>query len=187
MSKPFRLSISNKHNSCRDVRYGNYLTSSGSFKNSSFFISQKYSLCVGYWLYFPEKENGRKCPARYRYLLDFFISPYYLLAIFPRKCTDNWLLCHVYAVALFFSLYGEYVVRFFPFLGGVFSTLFLGRLNFSHQLIREFNQFNQSNNTASCPTKTVSCPKYFWLEPLPNHRGNLQKCTKRQLLIDVTC
>ena len=45
-------------------------------------------------------------------LVGFFISPYYLLAIFRRKCKDSLLLCHVYVVALFFSLDGAYVVRY---------------------------------------------------------------------------
>ena len=50
------------------------------------------------------------------------------------KCTDSLLLCHVFcAVALFLSLYGKYVIRYFSF-RIVFFYLVSGRLDFLHQL-----------------------------------------------------
>ena len=84
-----------------------------------------------------------------------------LLVVFsPRKCTDKLLLCNVfYAVALFFCLYEEYVVRYFLPSRWRFFRLVLGRgWIFLHQLNLELSQFNQSNNTVSRPTKNCLLP-----------------------------
>ena len=75
----------------------------------------------------------------------FFISSYYSLAIFPRKYTDSLLLCHVYAVALFFSLYGMYVVRYFSLMRGVFFTFFwVGCIFYISLILKSISSINQS-------------------------------------------
>ena len=104
------------------------LTSSGSLKKVRS-LSHKNTVCVleaGRILnnaVLP-LENGHKlCLARRRYLLGF-LNHRFICWLFLRKCTDSLLLCHVYAVAFFFFLYGEYVVRYFPLLDDVYSILF---------------------------------------------------------------
>ena len=45
----------------------------------------------------------------------FFYITVLFVGYFPRKCIDSLLLCHIYAVALFFFLYGITSYEFFLF------------------------------------------------------------------------
>ena len=98
MGKPYRPSISNIIYSWKGARYENLRRLVLAKKST--FVSQKYSLRVGCRLYTKQRRtclkqrNGHSCLAR-RYLPGA-LSPYYLLAIFPCKCTNILLLCHFY-------------------------------------------------------------------------------------------
>ena len=68
-----------------------------------------YCLFVVCWLYtkqrrtsLTEKTKLAQVSCKASLLVEPFISPYYLLAVFPCKCTDNLLLCPVYLVTFFF-------------------------------------------------------------------------------------